>query len=97
MATIVANPTIQSLALVIDKNATEVETVPISPALQQALIDYTGPLTYSQEGTWCYEAMASCPLYSLGDAAMCLKPINVDMMKTSIHHLAMKHECLQTI
>ena len=97
VATIVANPTIQSLALVIDKNATEVETVPISPALQQALIDYTGPLTYAQEGTWCYEATAPCPLYSLGDAAMCLKPINVDMMKTSIHHLAMKHESLRTV
>eukprot|EP00731_Ephydatia_muelleri_P022968 Em0015g551a len=97
VATIVANPTIQSLALVIDKNATEVETVPISPALQQALIDYTGPLTYSQECTWCYEAMASCPLYSLGAAAMCLKPINVNMMKTSIHYLAMKHESLRTI
>ena len=97
VATIVANPTIQSLALVIDKNATEVETVPISPALQQALIDYTGPLTYSQECTWCYEAMASCPLYSLGAAALCLKPINVNMMKTSIHHLAMKHESLRTI
>ena len=97
VATIVANHTIQSLALVIDKNAANMEPEPISNALQQAYIDYTGPISYRQEWMWCYEAMASFPFNSVGAAAMCLTPINVDILQTAIHNLITKHESLRTI
>ena len=97
VATILANPTIQSLAVIVDKSSTKILAEPISATIQQALTDYTGPITYSQECTWCYEAIAPCPLYELGTAAICLKSINSDIIRKSVHQLALKHESLRTI
>ena len=97
VATILANPTIHSLALVLDQNATENKPEPITAVLEPSLNDYTGPLTYSQECTWCYEAMASCALYELGEAAICLSAIDSDILQKSVRHLAMKHESLRTV
>ena len=97
VATILANPTIRSLALVLDQNATENKSESIMAVHEPSLNDYTGPLTYSQECTWCYEAMASCTLYELGEAAICLSAIDSDILEKSVHCLAMKHESLRTV
>ena len=97
VATILSNPTIRSLALVLDQHVTDNKPEPIIAALELKLNDYTGPLTYSQECAWCYEAMASCALYELGEAAICLSAIDSDILQKSVHHLAMKHESLRTV
>ena len=97
VATILSNPTIRSIALVLDQHVTDNKPEPIIAALELNLNDYTGPLTYDQECTWCCEAMASCTLYELGEAAICLSAIDTDILQKSVHHLAMKHESLRTI
>ena len=96
IATILANPTIQSIACIIDLSATDYKPESITTALEPSLNDYTGPISYDQEATWCCEAIAPCALYELGEAAICLSAIDYDILKTSVHHLAMKHESLRT-